>query len=157
MRKRLIDNVPQPRPEIEQLWLNLDEIAEVEITSEATAYPIDDAFVPGGESGWRADKPGEQIIRLLFDSPQRISRIWLSFKESDIERTQEFSLHWSADHGQTYSEITRQQWNFSPTGAIREVEDYHVNLSGVTTLELRILPDISGGNAHASLAQLRLS
>ena len=45
---------------------------------------------------------------------------------------------------------------FSPQGATRETEDHRVDLSSVTVLELSIIPDISGGNAHASLAQLFL-
>ena len=51
----------------------------------------------------------------------------------------------------------RQQWNFSPPQAIREVEEYWVELSGVNVLELVIVPDISGGAARASLKSLRLS
>jgi hypothetical protein len=51
----------------------------------------------------------------------------------------------------------RQQYNFSPPGAAREVEDYDVDLDAVTVLELRIVPDISGGSARASLAQLRVA
>jgi hypothetical protein len=51
----------------------------------------------------------------------------------------------------------RQQYNFSPPAAVHEVEDYDVDLDGVTALELRIMPDISGGSAQASLAQLRLA
>ena len=39
---------------------------------------------------------------------------------------------------------------------MREVENYDVDLDGVTVLELKIVPDISGGSAQASLAQLRL-
>jgi len=39
----------------------------------------------------------------------------------------------------------------------REFEDYAVDLAGVRALELRIVPDISGGDARASLAQLRLA
>ena len=35
-----------------------------------------------------------------------------------------------------------------------ETEDYAVNLDGVTTLELSIVPEISDGAARASLAQL---
>jgi hypothetical protein len=45
----------------------------------------------------------------------------------------------------------------APQGATRETEDHRVDLSRVTVLELSIIPDISGGNAHASLAQLRLA
>jgi hypothetical protein len=51
----------------------------------------------------------------------------------------------------------RQQWNFSPPNTVREVEDYRVDLSGVTVLELVIVPDISRESAHASLKSLRLS
>ncbi|MFZ2089859.1 MAG: hypothetical protein WAU47_14920 [Desulfobaccales bacterium] len=51
----------------------------------------------------------------------------------------------------------RQQYNFSPPGATREVEDYEVNLDGVTVLEIKIVPEISSGTAHASLAALRLA
>ena len=38
-------------------------------------------------------------------------------------------------------EVVRQQWNFSPHGTTEEIEDYTVDLSGVTVLELRIDPD----------------
>jgi hypothetical protein len=51
----------------------------------------------------------------------------------------------------------RQQYNFSPPGMTREFEDYAVDLAGVTALELRIVPDISGGDARASVAQLRIA
>ena len=157
MRKRLIDLTEPSVQKPDQPWLKLEEISSVELTSEATAYPIEDALIPGGECGWRADRPGEQIIRILFDKPQHLRRIWLSFKEPDIQRTQEFLLTCSSDGSESRKEIARQQWNFSPTGAIREVEDYHIDIEGVTVVELRILPDIGGGNAHASLAQLRLA
>jgi len=51
----------------------------------------------------------------------------------------------------------RQQYNFSPPATTSECEDYPVDLDGVTTIELSIVPDISGGPARASLAQLRLA
>jgi hypothetical protein len=51
----------------------------------------------------------------------------------------------------------RQQWNFSSPDAMRESEEYQVQLSDVTVLELVIVPDISRGAAHASLKSLRLS
>jgi hypothetical protein len=98
----------------------------------------------------------KQTIRLLFNYPQRLQRIRLNFEESKIERTQEYVLRWSPDGGQTYKEIIRQQWNFSPQGATSETEDYQVELPAVTILELSINPDISGKNGFASLEQLRL-
>jgi len=137
--------------------LDLDRLAQVEITSEDGAHPIESALLPGRSSGWRATEPGEQTIRLLFAHPQRLRRIWLEFVEPVTERTQEFVLRWSQDDGQSFREIVRQQWNFSPQGSTCETEDHRVDLSRVTVLELSIIPDISGGNAHASLAQLRLA
>ena len=157
MRKRvgrLVTNDP-PLPDRE--WLDLERLAQVEVTSEDPTHPIESALVPGAESGWRAAQPGQQAIRLIFDRPQRLRRIWLLFIESDIVRTQEFALSWLPDHGQSFKEILRQQWNFSFPSAIREVEDYHVELSGVIQLELTIVPDQRGGDARASLARWRLA
>ena len=74
-----------------------------------------------------------------------------------MERTQEYVLRWSADGGQSFREIVRQQWNFSPQGATSQTQDYRVELPAVTVLELSIVPDTSGGAAVASLAQLRLA
>jgi hypothetical protein len=138
-------------------WLNVEELAEVEITSEDPAHPIESALLPDRASGWRAAGPGQQTIRLFFNHPQRLRRIWMNFVEPGTERTQEYVLRWSPDCGQSFRNIVRQQWNFSPRGATNETEDHHVELPAVTVLELSIIPDISGGNALASLAQLRLA
>jgi len=156
MRKQIINPVQQETACLDLEWLNIEELAEVEITSEDAAHPIESALLPG-RSGWRAAGPGKQTIRLIFDRPQRIQRIWINFVEPSIERTQEYVLRCSPDGGQSYREIVRQQWNFSPRGATSETEDLHVELAAITDLELSITPDISGGNAFASLAQLRLA
>jgi hypothetical protein len=157
MRKRIITPVQQKSASPDLKWLNMEELAEVEITSEDAAHPIESALLPGQDSGWRATGPGKQTIRLLFTNPQQLRRIWLNFVETHTERTQEYVLRWSPDHGQSFREIVRQQWNFSPKGATSETEDLQVDLPEVTVLELSIIPDISGGNAFASLAQLRLA
>lgn len=157
MRKRIITPVQQETASLDQDWLDIEGLAEVEITSEDAAHPIESALLPGLASGWRAASPGKQTIRLLFANPQRLQRIWLNFVESRTERTQEYVLRWSPDGGQSYREIIRQQWNFSPQGATSETEDLHVELPAVTVLELIIIPNISGGNAFASLAHLRLA
>jgi hypothetical protein len=138
-------------------WLDLELLAEVEITSEDVDHPIESALIQGTISGWRAAEPGEQTIRLWFDEPLTVNRVQLLFQEGEQERTQEFVLRWSPDGGLSYREIVRQQYNFSPPETAREIEDYNVDLVGVTALELRIVPDISGGSAQASLAQLRLA
>ena len=157
MRKRIIGHGPREVSAAELGWIDLERLAQVEITSEDVGYPIESALIPGTGSGWRAAQPGEQTIRLRFDEPLRLKRIHLAFHEDEQERTQEFVLRWSSDGGQSYREILRQQYNFSPPEATREVEDYDVDLDGVTALELRIVPDISGGSARASLTQLRLA
>ena len=107
--------------------------------------------------GWRAAEPGPQTIRLIFDQPQKLKQISLVFEEKEIQRTQEFVLRWSSDGGNSFREIVRQQWNFSPPQTKREVEEYQVELSNVTLLELVIVPNMSGGVARASLKSLRLS
>ena len=157
MRKRIIGHGPREVAAGEPGWLDLDLLAQVEVTSEDTDYPIEAALIPGMGLGWRAAQPGAQVIRLLFDEPRSLKRIRLMFHEDGQERTQEFVLRWSPDSGRSYREIVRQQYNFSPPGATREVEDYEINLEGVTALELEMVPDISGGPARASLAQLRLA
>ena len=153
MRKRLIN----PVSPVDERWLDVQRLAQVELTSEDAAYPIEAALIPSAGSGWQAAQAGEQAIRLLFDEFQRVRRIQLVFQEDQQARTQEFVLRWSPDGGQSYREIVRQQYNFSPPGVTHEFEDYAVDLVGVAALELRIVPDISGGEARASLAQLRIA
>lgn len=158
MRKRIVPGDQQSAPVCNE-WLDLQRLVQVEVTSEDAAFPIEDAFGLGTdrtERGWRAAEPGEQLIRLLFDAPQQLRRIFLYFVERDRNRTQEFVLRWSSG-GHSFREIVRQQWNFSPQGAMSELEDYQVDLTEVGAIELVIEPDISGGDARASLAQLRLA
>jgi len=157
MRKRIISHAQKEAASSDPNLLNMEGLAEVEITSEDAAHPIESALLLGGSSGWQAAEAGAQTIRLLFNHPQRLQRIWMHFVEPQTERTQEYVLRWSPDNGQSFREIVRQQWNFSPPSTTNETEDYHVELPAVTMLELSIIPDISGGNACASLAQLRLA
>ncbi|MGA2416191.1 MAG: hypothetical protein ABSF59_17180 [Candidatus Sulfotelmatobacter sp.] len=157
MRKRRITPIPQDAPTLDEGWLDLDAAAVVEVTSEDKKYPVESALVTGGTRGWRAADSGTQTIRLMFDEPQRLARISLVFEETETSRTQEFVLRWSGDGGRSFREIVRQQWNFSPPNATREVEEFQVVLSDVTTLELVIVPDIARGSARASLTSLRLS
>jgi hypothetical protein len=155
--KRLISPLPHDRVSLDGGELDLANLGMVEITSEDEAHPIECALQLGDTRGWRAAEAGPQIIRLRFDQPQKLKRIWLVFEESEMQRTQEFVLRWSPDYGRSFREVVRQQWNFSPPGTIWETEDYTVDLCDVTVLELRILPDQSGGTARASLASLRLA
>lgn len=157
MRKRIINRNSTEASSADQGWLDLERLAQVEITSEDAAHPVESALTTGTGTGWRAGQAGEQTIRLVFDEPQRLSRISLVFEEDSEGRTHEFVIRVSADKGRSYREVLRQQFTFAPPNTTREAEDYTVNLDSVTILELRIIPDISGGDAQASLARLRLA
>jgi len=157
MRKRLITPKPEAVRSRSESWLDVERAALVEITSEDRNFPIESAFVAEETQGWRAAAAGTQTIRLVFDQPQTLKQISLVFEEKESARTQEFVLRWSSDSGSSFREIVRQQWNFSPPETIREVEEYQVQLSNVTILELTIIPNTSGGTGRASLKSLRLS
>jgi hypothetical protein len=157
MRKRFIPSTPETVRSHGEGWLDLERGAVVEVTSEEKDFPVESALALGQTRGWRAAMPGTQTVRLVFDQPQRLRHISLVFEEEQTARTQEFLLRWSPDGGRSFREIVRQQWNFSPPETIREVEEYQVELSDVTVLELVIVPHNSGGTACASLKSLRLS
>jgi hypothetical protein len=154
MRKSIITPGGQDAPTPADEWLDLEQLARVEVTSEDPRYPIEDAFVPGRGSGWVAGGPGLQVVRLVFDAPRHVRRLWLHIVERAVGRTQEFVLRWGTADGQPTREVVRQQWVFSPAGSTHETEDYRVDLRDVTVLELAISPDISGRDASASRATL---
>jgi hypothetical protein len=157
VRKRLISQtLPSPGLPAEE-WLDVDRLASVEVTSEEDGYPIESALLRGEKRVWRAANAGTQVIRLVFDEPQKLKRIRLVFEDAENTRTQEFVLRWSSDTDRSFREIVRQQWNFSQPNAVREIEDYAVEIPGVKTLELVIVPDIKVGAARATLRNLRLA
>lgn len=157
MRKRIIRPLPNTAAAAEQSWLDLERTAAVELTSEDNAYPIESALSQKGTQGWRASEPGVQTIRLIFDQPQNLTRIALEFVETEVSRTQQFTLRWSPDRGASFREIVLQQWNFSTPDATKETENYAVKLSNVTLLDLTIDPDRERGKACASLLSLRMA
>jgi hypothetical protein len=150
MRKSILSQpaadavVPASHP-----WLDLQELASVEISSEDAQHPFENAL-PGGKGGWRAALPGPQVIRLNFDPPQSIRRIRLEFREAKRERSQEFAVFVTSGADQK-REVVRQQWTFSPGGSAVEVEDYSVDLPAVVSLELKIDP---GRHDHQAIATL---
>ena len=157
MRKRMINATPEGVGTHHQESIDVSTAALVEVTSEEKEHPVEAALMSEENGGWRAASSGTQTIRLIFDEPQRLTRIALVFEENQIQRTQELVLRWSPDGGHSFRDIVRQQWNFSPPNTIDEAEDYQVQLSDVKILELVIVPDISRGTARASLKSLRLS
>jgi hypothetical protein len=159
MRKRITGQAPTPQAGgSDVIWLDLESIAQVEVTSEDPAFPIENALtLREAHGGWRAAGSGEQLVRILFDLPRAVHRIKLHFLEDQLERTQEFALRWAAKLSEPLQQIVRQQWTFSPSGSTSEIENYQVNLTEVAVLELAIKADISSGAARASLAALRVA
>src|SRR5260370_41461703 len=121
MGKSVIDPITiPPEQRSEQEWLELEQMAKVEVTSEDPNFPIESAFASGKGPGWRAAEKGKQIIRIIFDKPRPLRRIRLEFSETEIERTQEFTLQWSSESGGQLRDIVGHQWSFSPRGPTDE-------------------------------------
>jgi hypothetical protein len=155
--KRIVSSIQSESKRLDQVWLDVERLAAVEITSEDPNHPIECALLPGYCSGWRAAEPGVQTIRLLFAEPRRVSRILLRFVETTTERTQEYVIRWASSQEQPFREIVRQQWNFSPRGSTSETEIHQVDLSALAVFELSIIPNIAHNNVLASLERLRLA
>lgn len=157
MRKQIIgETAALTDAEASPQWLDLQAIASGQLTSEDPAFPFEAALEAGGR-GWRAAAPGPQTIQLRFDQPQRIRRVRLRFSDRDHERQQEFVLRYTGENAVKPKEIVRQQWTFSPGGSNEEVEDYTVDLAGVTSIELEIDPDRGRGTLPATLAELMMA
>jgi hypothetical protein len=159
MRKSIVSPSVVTTTPISDVWRDLERIARVEISSEDEQFPIEHALGKKETTGWRAAGTGPQLIRLHFDEPLNIKRLRLHFVDRSAERSQEFAVF--AGPGSELKEVVRQQWSFSPHGSTEEIEDFAVNLSGITTLEVRIDPDRSHdpkqSQNYASLQSLKLA
>ena len=138
-------------------WLPVPRIARIGATSAAAEHPAAHAFSDDPRAEWRAAGAGVQTILVRFRLARTIRRIRIEIIDPDQERTQEFTVVWSSHRGERSGVVVRQQFNFSPGGATRQVEEYDVDLRSITTLELRILPDVRGGPAIARVTQFALS
>ena len=157
MRKQMIGSASESVSRSGDAWLDLERLAKVEVTSESAEHPIESALIPDPGLGWRAAQPGKQTIRLIFDYPLSLGRILLRFEENKAKRTQEFVLRWLPEGTNRFVRSYVSSIPSVRPPLTKESEDYRVNLNGVTALELEIVPDISGGDASASLAQMRLA
>src|SRR4051812_46290608 len=158
LRKQLL-NVPQRTQAPMPGEIDVAAVATVLVTSEEPDHPVDHAFDdrrgPGG-SRWVAGEPGEQVLILAFDAPQTIRRVSLEVEEHEVARTQEVQLAASVDGDQTYRELVRQEFNFSPPGTPFEREDWAVTAEGVTHFRLWIKPDKGGKPCRATITALAL-
>src|SRR3954468_2139153 len=129
LRKQIIKPSPET-PALTSGEIDIASMATVQVTSEDPEHPVDCAFDgnrgPGG-SRWVAGEPGEQTLILAFDAPQAIRRVILEVEEPEVARTQELQLAVSGDGGQTYRELVRQEYNFSPPDTTFKREDWAVN------------------------------
>jgi hypothetical protein len=150
IRKKVIGETER----LDEDWRDLSQCAAFEVTSEEVGSPLENALSPDA-SKWIAATPGEQVIRITFDEPQNVSKIFLLFEETANARSQEFVLSWQRVGEPQWQEIVRQQFNFSPPATTTEKEDFNVSLQKASALELIIIPERSGGG-HASLSHLRI-
>lgn len=148
-----IEAPAEPTPK----WLDVRTLARVHASSEDPQYSIQHAFRTSSRRGWRAADAGPQVVEVRFHQPRDLTRIRLVFDDDREERTQQFTISWSAGRGERHGEVVRQQFNFSPRGAVREVEEYGVALNQIETLRIHITPDLSGRPVRASLTTCRLA
>ena len=81
MRKKIINRSPKEPVSADHAWLDLERLAQGEITSEETGHPVESALTTGGGPGWLAGENGKQTIRLLFDEPQALGLIHLELRK----------------------------------------------------------------------------
>jgi hypothetical protein len=159
MRKTILGAVGKQAVAEEAQWLDLETIAKVEVSSEDELFPIEHALALEASTGWRASATGPQVVRLRFDEAQEVRRILIHVVERAVERMQEIGVF--AEVGGEWREIRRQQFTFSPGGSTEEIEDFAVELNGVTMLELQIDPDRSHdpkqSRNYATLMALRVA
>jgi hypothetical protein len=126
LRKQILTVRPTTPPSQPDA-IDIAAAATVLVTSEAADHPIDNVFDtqrgPGG-SRWLANEPGEQVLMLVFDTPQTIRHISLEIEEREVSRAQELQWSVSCDEGQSYREVLRQEYNFSPPGTTFEKEEW---------------------------------
>jgi hypothetical protein len=136
-------------------WLDIENTASAELSSEDPEHPFERALRTETANGWRALEPGPQLIRLHFDSQQSIRRVHLVFREQEVSRSQEIAL-FAITKLSPRKKLVRQQWVFSSQGATTEVEAYFFDLGDVTALELEIDPGRHDKQVFASLESIQI-
>ncbi len=137
-------------------WLELEAIAEVVVSSEAPAHPIENALVGPGTVHWQAAVAGASTITLRFDTPMLLTATRLEFAEPAHERSQEWAISAVFADG-TARELLRQGWNFSPSGSREQREQYTLSTAPVRSLTLWIDPDRGQNRYPATLQAWRLA
>lgn len=149
-REPLTDGGASWKEPAEVPWLDLDALAEVTIV-------VGGRRAERRRGSWSAKSPGEQLIDIRFHRPTSVGRLRVVSSEAEQSRTQEMTIWASLHRGEQHREILRQQFNFSPRGATEEVEDYGLQLEGVSAIQLRIVPSIDGRPAVANVREVRVA
>lgn len=131
-------------------WLDLDAVADVTVTARGER-------VTRAGSLWSAECLGEQTIELRFHEPMAVRRLTVITTEEEYSRTQEMTISVSQHRGERHREVLRQQFNFSPHGATKQVEEYALQLDDVSAIQLRIVPSVDGRAATARVTELRVA
>jgi len=162
LRKHIISNASQATATETALTpdgMHVPALATVLVTSESPDHPVDYLFDghdgPGG-TRWIASADGEQTLIVAFDTPQTIREVALETEEPSASRTQVLTLSLSQDGGQTYREVLRQEFNFSPPGTTFERERWSVPAARVTHLRVAIQPHKGGAPCRATLTSLTI-
>jgi hypothetical protein len=134
--------------------LDVASLAQVVVTTEDPAHPIENAF--DGQHGpgateWVAAGSGRQTVTVQFDAPQDIRAVSVEVEEATTTRTQEIELSVSTDAGASFEVVVRQEYTFSPPGAAFERETWSVPRRGVTHVRVTVRPDKGGGDSRARL------
>lgn len=156
MRKTPIDGFGKGSgPSVAGSWLNLEELATAELSSEDPEHPFEEALRLDTAYGWKASYPGPQLIRLRFDTPQSIKHIRLRFQEETVDRSQEIAL-FATTVASPRRELLRQQWVFSRGGSTTELQDFFLDIKDLTLLELEIDPGRHDKQVFASLQSIQI-
>jgi hypothetical protein len=156
LRKQIIREGHSP---ISRGEISIPDAATVLVTSEMPGHPVDcicDGRRGPGSTRWIADEPGDQTVVLAFDIARNLHKVSLEVEETDVSRTQELALSISRDWGQTYREVFRQEYNFSPPSTAVEHEEWRVPAEGVTHVRFWVRPDKAGKPCRASITSLAL-
>jgi hypothetical protein len=159
LRKRIINTGGASVSGADSGSIDIPAVATVIVTSEDPAHPIDHIFNNHDHIGarrWVAANTGEQCVIFDFDTPQPIHQIAVAIEEREVQRSQELTISISSDGGQSYQELIRQEYNFSPPGTTWERETWSLPATRVSHLRLQIKPDKGGKLCHATLTSLIL-
>lgn len=159
VRKRILPGGGSPGALLAANEIDLVASATILYSSEDPGNPVESLF--DGRSGrgatrWASARPNarEEIV-IEFDRPQRITRMIFEAEELHVERTQQVTIEYSMDRGETFRRCLVQEYTFSPGGSTFEREDLGLDLREVTHIRLLVVPD-KGGSGTASLTSLRL-